>query len=239
MGWRVLLVLVFGGVVTTLANVAHFSAVEIGGLVLTAPVVATLVLWSALFGEIFLKERVGPGMTLGLVAAALGIGILGYSQAAGDEVSSDALLAIPLVLAAAAGWAMGTTTMRYAIQRGVGNNMTVAAGQSGGLLLFVPLLFALGRGHLLWTTETRTVGLFLLVGVFGTTAMVFLAEALSHTTVASTQMFQSTSAVMTMALAVLFLGEKLTWLTVLGTVLMLAGVFYFQWSKARQDALTL
>jgi drug/metabolite transporter (DMT)-like permease len=234
MGWRVFSILSLGGVTTALGNVAFFYALQIGGVVLTAPVLATLILWSAIFAAIFLREPVAPRMAIGIGIAALGIGMLSYGRAAGGEVGAGALPAVLLALSAAAGWAATSSCQRYALQRGVEAHMTIAAGQSGGVLLLIGLLFLVGRGPLLWTTDLRTIGLFALVGIFGTMAMVFVTYALSYTTVANASTISGTNPVIAMALAVLFLGERLNWLMAIGAALTIAGVIFFQLSKSKQ-----
>ena len=70
------------------------------------------------------------------------------------------------------------------MKRGVESHLTIAAGQSAGVLLLIGLLFLLGQGQLLWTTDLKTVGLFALVGIIGTMALVCVTYALSKTTVA-------------------------------------------------------
>lgn len=233
MGWRVLLLLLLGGVTTTLGNVAFFFALQIGGVVLTSPVLATLIVWSALFGAAFLNESLAPRMLLGVVIAALGIGTLSYGRSTGGEVSLQTLPAVLLAMSAAAGWAATSTCQRYALKRGVETHMTIAAGQTGGVLLLIGLLFLLGRGALLWSTDLKTVGLFAVVGVLGTMALVFVTYALSHTTVANASTISGTNPVIAMTLAVLFLGERLNWLMGLGTALTVVGVIFFQLSKVR------
>jgi drug/metabolite transporter (DMT)-like permease len=235
MGWRVFFILLLGGVTTALGNVAFFYALQMGGVVLTAPVLATLILWSAIFANVFLKESLAPKMVIGIVVAALGIATLSYGRSATEQVSSDALPAVLLALSAAAGWAATSNCQRYALKRGVETHLTIAAGQSGGVLLLIGLLCLTGRGALLWRTDLKTVGLFALVGILGTMAMVFVTYALSHTTVASASTISGTSPVLAMALAVLFLGERLNWLMGIGTALTILGVIFFQLSNSRHE----
>ncbi len=237
MGWRVLLVLILSGIMTSLGNIAFFYALERGGIVLTAPVLATMILWNAAFAAIFLKEPLAPRMIVGVVIAALGVGLLSFGRVVGGEVSSDALSVVLLSLLAAACWAATTNCQRYALKKSVDTHVTIATGQTWGVLALVVLLFSIGRGALLWTTDVETVGLFLVVGVLGTMAIVSLTVALSHTTVVSVSTIGSTHSLLAMILAVLFLGEKLNWLTVIGTLLTILGVVFFQLARVRDPSL--
>lgn len=234
MGWRAFWVLFLGGVATTGGNIAYFYALQMGGIVFTAPVLATSLIWSAVFAAIFLRESLAPRMALGIAIAALGIATLGYARASGAEVGSAALPIVLLSLTAAAGWAGTSNTSRFALKQGVDRYITIAAGQTGGVLVAIAVLFGAGRGALLWSTDLRSTSLFLVVGVLGTMALVFLTYALSLTTVASASLLSGTSPVISTTLAVLFLDEWLGWLTVFGTALTLAGVLVFQSSPLRQ-----
>ena len=234
MGWRAFWALFLGGVVTTGGNIAYFYALQMGGIVFTAPVLATNMIWSAVFAAIFLREALAPRMALGILIAALGIGTLGYARASGAEAGAAALPTLLLSLAAAAGWAGASNTSRYALQQGVDRYITIAAGQTMGMLVAIAVLFAAGRGALLWSTDVRSTGLLLVVGVLGTIAFVCLTFALSLTTVATASLFGGTSPIISTTLAVLLLSERLGWLTLFGTALTLAGVLVFQSSPLRQ-----
>jgi O-acetylserine/cysteine efflux transporter len=185
------------------------------------------------FAAIFLREALAPRMALGILIAAFGIGTLGYARASGAEAGAAALPTVLLSLTAAAGWAGASNCSRYALMQGVDRYITIAAGQTIGMLVAIGVLFAAGRGELLWSTDLKSTSLFLVVGVLGTIAFVCLTYALSLTTVASASLFGGTSPIISTTLAVLLLGERLGWLTLFGTALTLVGVWVFQSSPLR------
>lgn len=235
-GWRVIFVLFLGGTLSsTLGTVTFFYALQVGGVVMTVPVLATNILWSALIAALFLKERLNARMTAGIVVAVAGVALLGYGRSQGSEIVPGALAAIPLALITAMSWATGANCTRYALVRGVDKYLSIAVSQTSGMLLLVALLFAAGQGALLWTTALDAIGVLLLAGVLSAIALICDAHALSLTTVASALTISGTNPVISTILAVLFLGEQLKPLMALGTVLTVAGVIYVQLTKVKSS----
>lgn len=234
-GWRAIGVLFLGGALgSTVGTVAFFAALQAGGVVLTVPLLATNILWSALIAALFLKERLNARMIAGIVAAVLGVAALSYGQSVDSEIAPGTLAAIPLALVTAITWAASANCTRYALTRGVDKYLSIALSQTCGIALLIAALFALGRGALLWTTSPDAIGLFLLVGVLSTLAIICDAHALSLTTVASALTISGANPVLSAILAVVFLNEQLKPLMAAGTILTVAGVLIAQLSK-RQD----
>ncbi|MGH2592831.1 MAG: DMT family transporter, partial [Anaerolineae bacterium] len=235
-GWRVILISFLGGAVgTSIGTVAFFYALQAGGVVLTVPVLATNILWSAIIAALFLKERLTAQMVVGIVAAVSGVALLGYGRSAGNEVLPGALAAIPLALVTALSWATAANCTRYALTRGVDKYLAIALSQTCGLVLLVGILFAVGRGALLWTTALSAIGLFLLAGLLSAVALICDTHALSLTTVASVLTISGTNPVISTILAVVFLGEDLRPLMAIGTFLTVVGVLYVQLSKGETE----
>jgi drug/metabolite transporter (DMT)-like permease len=231
-GWRAMLVLFLGGAVgSAVGTVAFFAALEIGGVALTAPVLATNILWSAILAALFLKERLNATMALGIVIAMAGVAVLGYGRAEGSQVLPEELAAIPLTIVTAMSWATAANCARYALTRGVDKYLAIALSQSCGILLLIAILFLSGRGALLWTTALGTLGVLLVAGLLSATAQIFDTHALSLTTVASVLTIGGLNPVISTILAVLFLDEALKPLMAVGTLLTVAGVIVMQLSK--------
>ncbi len=232
-GWRAVAILCLGGLLgSTIGTLTFFFALKVGGVVLTAPVLATNILWSALIAALFLKERLNRWMVAGMVVAVVGVALLGYSRSQGSAVAPEALAAIPLALVTTLGWASSANCTRYALTRGVDKYLAIALSQTFGVAMLIVVLFALGRGALLWTTPLDAIGLVLLAGILSAAALICDAHALSLTTVASALTISlGTNPILSIGLAVLFLGEELKTLMAVGAVLTLAGVLFVQLSK--------
>jgi len=231
-GWRTMLILFLGGTLgTSVGSLAFFYALQVGGVVLTVPVVATYVLWSALIAVLFLKERLNARMVIGIIIAVSGVALLGYGRSAGNPVTSEALAAIPLALVTAIGWAASANCTRYALTRGVDKYLAIALAQTCGLAVLIAGLFASGHGAVLWTTSLGAIGLFLLAGILAAVALICDTHALSLTTVASALTISGTNPVLSAILAVLFLNEEIKPLMAAGIVLTVVGVLFAQLSK--------
>jgi drug/metabolite transporter (DMT)-like permease len=233
-GWRAMLILFLGGALGTSAGtLTFFYALQVGGVVLTVPVVATYVLWSAIISVVFLKERLNARMVVGILIAVSGVALLGYGRSAGSAIAPGALAAIPLALVTAIGWAASANCTRYALARDVDKYLAIALAQTCGLVVLLGGLFVSGRGALLWTTALSAIGLFLLAGILSAIAVICDAHALSLTTVASALTISGTNPVLSTILAVLFLHEELKPLMAAGIVLTVAGVLFAQLSKGQ------
>lgn len=235
-GWRVVLILLLDGTAgTTVGTLAFFFALQTGGVVLTTPVLATNILWSAIIAALFLREPLTTKMTIGILVAVAGVGLLGYGRSAGSDVLPGALWAIPLALLTAIGWASSANCTRYALTHGADKYLVVALSQTWGIVLLLGIVLVLGRGALLWTTQPGTIGLFILAGTLSAIALYAGAQALSLTTVASVSTLNATNPVMSTILAVLFLGEELNLLMALGTLVTVISVIAIQLSKRQPD----
>jgi O-acetylserine/cysteine efflux transporter len=231
-GWRTMLVLFLGGALsTTIGTVFFFFALQVGGVALTAPVLATNILWSAIIAALLLKERLNARMMAGIVVAVLGVALLGIGRSTGSSILPEALSAIPLALVTAMSWAASVNCTRYALTRGVDKYLAIALSQTFGIVLLTGIVFVLGRGALLWTTALATIGVLLLAGVLSAVALIFDAHALSLTTVASVLTISGANPVISTILAALFLDEQLTLLMAVGTILTVVGVIIVQLSK--------
>ncbi len=231
-GWRVILVMLLGGTLTTVVGtVGYFYALRAGGVVLTQPVLATSILWSALMAAAFLREPLNRGMLLGLLIAVAGVGLLGYGRAAGGEVEASVLVAIPLALIPAVAWAGGSNCTRYALTQGVDKYTILSIGHTWAISLLFVFLLVSGRGGLITAVDAASLGTLLLAGLLTGAAQITLAQALSLTTVASASTINGMNPVIAAVLAAVLLGERLNLLMILGTLLTVIGVVYVQLTK--------
>lgn len=224
-------VLFLGGTLTAAGTVGFFFALRQGGVVLTAPVLATGILWGAIIAALFLREPLPGRMLLGILVAAGGVGLLGFARSLGGGAPGGSLLAIPLALIPAVGWAAASNCTRYALVRGVDKYQSVAISQGWGLIMLVAFLFLAGRGELLASVGWEGIWPLLLAGLLTAAAQITLAQALTLTTVASVHTINGANPVFSAVLAWLLLDETLTLLMVAGIAVTVVGVVYAQLSK--------
>lgn len=233
-GWRVILVMLLGGTLTTVVGtVGYFYALRIGGVVLTQPVLATSILWSAVMAALFLREPLTRKMLAGLLVAVAGVGLLGYGRAVSGGAGDAALVAIPLALIPAVAWAGGSNCTRYALTQGVDKFTILAVAHSWAISVLLVYVLASGQVELIRAVDLSGAGPLLVAGLLTGTAQITLAQALSLTTVASAATINGMNPVLAAVFAALLLGEQLTVLMIAGTVVTVAGVIIVQLTKER------
>jgi drug/metabolite transporter (DMT)-like permease len=231
-GWRILGVMCLGGTLTTvIGTVGYFYALRTGGVVLTQPVLATSIFWSAFFASVFLREPLTRTMLVGVVGAVVGVALLGYGRSVGGEVSSSVLVALPLALIPAVSWGAASNCTRYALVKGVDKYVVLAVGNTWAILLLFSGLLIAGQAGLIAAVSLSALGSVLLAGVLTAFAQITIAQALSFTSVASVSTINGVNPVLSAILAHFILGEPLNALMIAGTVLTVLGVVYVQLTK--------
>lgn len=236
-GWRTVFVMLFGGVSNVAGTVAFFKALEVGGVVLTAPVQSTSVLWSAVLAAILLKEPLTRKMVAGIIVVMGGVALLGYGQSLGSNVDADALWAIPLTLFTTFAWSLSGNCTRYALTHGADKYMSVALAQSTGTLVLFSIVILSGQSQQMFNTSWDTIGTLLLAGVLSAVALYAGAQAYVHTTVASVATISSTNPVIATLLAVILLNENFNALMAVGMLLTVIGIVYVQLTKKLPEAI--
>lgn len=229
LSFRVFLVIILGGTLTTVVGtVGYFYALRIGGVVLTQPVLATNILWSAVIAAIFLHEKLNRKIVAGLVVAMVGVALLGYGQAISKGTDNASLIAIPLALIPAVSWAGGANCYRYALINGVDKYTTLAVGSTSAILVLFITVLITGQSNLFTTIDLKGAAIVLIAGIFTGLAQITLTQALSLTSVASTMTIIGINPVLAAIFATLFLGEQLTTIMIVGTILTVIGVVLAQ-----------
>lgn len=135
-----------------------------------------------------------------------------------------------LALAAAALFGLAHTLSRFGLRYvppRIGASISVP---TTALLFWLAAPFALDLRGLSWPA----VGWFALIGVFFPAAVTILNfESTRRMGPTISSAVGATSAAFALLTALLFLGESLTWLIVLGTATIIAGVALLSWSPAR------
>lgn len=212
--------------------------VQIHGLALTTAVrtgwlIGLIPIWSTLLSVLFLGERLGPrklaGLALGLAGAVVVV-------TRGDF--SSRVLALPstrgdlLVLASTLNWAI-YTVLGHATLRRLGSARATAAAMFLGWAMLIPF-FAAGRGwrelaHL--SPPTIAAIAFLGIGCSGL-GYLFWYAALERVEVSKVAAFLYIEPLVTLAAAVALLREPVSATTIIGGLVVLAGVAIIQRAPA-------
>ncbi len=199
------------------------SAVNTGWLIGLTP------LWSALLAALLLKERFGARKIAGLAAGFAGAGLVVTRGQIGVH-----LLALPatrgdlLILASTLNWAF-YTVLGHGVIRRLGPTRATAGAMLLGWLMLLPV-FAAFSG---WNEYARLSPgswlalLFLGIACSGL-GYLFWYGALERVEASRVAAFLYLEPLVTLAAAVVVLGEPVGWTTVLGGLLVLGGVLVVQ-----------
>jgi drug/metabolite transporter (DMT)-like permease len=217
--------------------------VQVHGLTLTTAVrtgwlIGLTPIWSAVLATLFLGESFGLRKTLGLFLG-LGGALLVISR---GELSAR-VLALPstrgdfLVLASTLTWAIYTIVGRQTLKR-VGSGMATAAAMFAGWAMLIPFFVGIaGWQDYRQLSSTAVIAiLFLGIGCSGL-GYLFWYAALERLETSQVAAFLYLEPLVTLAAAVALLDESVGATTIIGGVLVLAGVLTVQSAQPRRAAL--
>jgi drug/metabolite transporter (DMT)-like permease len=134
------------------------------------------------------------------------------------------VLAVGFALGAAISWAMSAVFVRMGL-RYMPATLGTFLSLLSGVVLMVGVV-ALFQREQLGDVTLAAVGIFAAVGVFNfILGRYFNFLSISHLGVARATPITASTPLFATVLAVLFLGESLSWLTALGTALVLVGTY--------------
>ena len=218
--------------------------IQVHGLVLTTAVrtgwlIGLTPIWSAVLAALMLHERFGPRKLAGLV-----VGFAGAVIVVTRGQFSTSVLALPstkgdlLVLASTVNWAICTVVARGVFSR-MGSARASAGSTALGWLMLAPF-FVREAGWRQWSglSPTATAALlFLGVGCSGL-AYFFWYAALARLDASRVAAFLYLEPLVTCVAAVPILGEPLGAATVIGGLVVLAGVALVQESERKNKTTT-
>ncbi|WP_316528387.1 DMT family transporter [Kitasatospora brasiliensis] len=230
-------VLLFTGTGIALAvfQSAYFAAVQDTGLVVgTIVALGAAPVFTAAGGRLFLGERVGGGGLLAIGGTLAGLAVLVLGNRAGVVHP----LGVGMALLSAAGYAVSTLLGRWTGRHGGGEDPYTLTVGSFAVGAAVMLPFAWGEGLVPHTAHPGHVVLLMLYVATVTTALAYPlyfagAGAVRAATASVVMLIEPVSAAV---LAVLFLGERLTAATVVGTVVMLLAIAGLALAESRLEA---
>ena len=211
------------------------------GLVLTTAVhagwlIGLIPIWSALLAAIVLRERLGlvkvTGLLLGFAGALL---VITRGRLTGGVLALPATRGDLLILVSTVNWAVYSVVGRHTLAR-LGSARATAFAMLAGWLLIVPI-FLLRAG---WTDWARLSAggwaavAFLGIGCSGLGYLLWYS-ALERLETARVAAFLYLEPLVTLATAVVLLHEPVQATTVLGGLIVLAGVFLVQGGAVSAD----
>ena len=218
-----------GFVGVTLHQLLQAYALRLTTAVHTGWLIGLIPIWSALFAAAFLRERFGAmkiaGLAVGFAGAVLvvtggrvGAGVLALPSTRGDF----------LILASTVNWALYTVLGHGTIRR-LGATRATAASMFAGWLLLLPIYFARGGFREYGALSATGWGavLFLGLGCSGL-GYLFWYGALERVEASRVAAFLYVEPLVTLAAAVVLLGEPVRAVTVAGGLLLLGGVALVQ-----------
>jgi drug/metabolite transporter (DMT)-like permease len=225
--WPALLSMGFLGVFLHHMVQAHglqwTTAVHAGWLIGLTPI------WSAMLAAVVLRERLGltkvAGLLLGFAGALL---VITRGRLSGDVLALPGTRGDLLILASTVNWAVYSIVGRATLAR-LGSGRATAFAMLAGWLLIAPI-FLLRAG---WTDWTRLSAggwgavAFLGIGCSGL-GYLFWYSALERLETSRVAAFLYLEPLVTLAAAVALLGEPVQATTVLGGLIVLAGVYLVQ-----------
>ncbi|WP_224273023.1 DMT family transporter [Streptomyces sp. LS1784] len=230
-------VLLFTGTGVGLAvfQTAYFAAVQDTGLAVgTIVTLGAAPVFTAAGGRLFLGERIGRAGLLAVAGALAGLAIL----VLGNQAGAVHPVGVGMALLSAAGYAASNILGRWTGRHGAGEDPYTLTMGSFAVGATVMLPFAWGEGLVPHTAHPGHVVLLMLYVATITTALAYPlyfagAGAVRAATASVVMLIEPVSAAV---LAVLFLGERLTAATVVGTVLMLTAIAGLAAAESRPGA---
>lgn len=224
-GRRAILSLSVAGALSTLGLFAYYFAIRVGGVVVTIPVLQTYAIWGTLLAWFFLGERVHPLALAGIGLLVAGLGALSWGQLHGQSVSPHWYWAIPLALFAALTYGVSGVLWRDGQLRGAHQSTAILLQFISSVGVGFLGLAALGRTSLIVATAGQNLVALLGSGVLsGIVAIYCLFTALRLMAVARVYAFASLNPLVAALFAHFFLHEYLSWLMLVGVLLVSVGI---------------
>lgn len=216
---------------------------QVHGLTLTTAVrtgwlMALIPIWSAVLAVVVLGEKFGPRKLLGMLLGAIGaMLVITRGQIASTVLALPATRGDLLILASSLNWAIYTILGRKTLKR-VGSSSATAAAMVAGWAMLIPFLLAAAGWREYRSLSLTTFGAIVFLGI-GASGLgyLFWYAALERLETSQVAAFLYLEPLVTLGAAVALLGEPVALSTVIGGVLVLAGVLAVQSEESRETPL--
>jgi drug/metabolite transporter (DMT)-like permease len=216
--------------------------IQVHGLTLTTAVrsgwlIGLTPIWSAVLAAVFLGESFGPRKILGLILGTSGaLLVITRGQLASHVLSLPSTRGDLLIVASTLNWAIYTILGRDTLRR-VGSTRAIAAAMCVGWAMLIPFfLNEAGWKEYPHLSSTSVIAiLFLGIGCSGL-GYWFWYAALERIEASQVAAFLYIEPLVTLSAAVALLGEPVALSTILGGLLVLAGVLTIQRATSEATA---
>lgn len=214
-----------------LENVAlvYTTASNVGVIVSAAPLFVAIIA-RAVGRE---KDALGPRFLAGFAIAITGIALISFRDQ-GTEVATFGPLGDLLGVGAAVAWGVYSNVLNRISELGYQTIPATRRLFMWGLLFMVPMLPIMGaQPDLTRLADPVNLGNLLFLGL-GASAGCFVTwnYALSKLGATRASVYIYLTPVITVLASVAILGEPMTWVIALGTILTLVGLFVSSWKRA-------
>ena len=221
-----------GGV---LGDALYVMSLEVLGVGRAFPIANSSPLFTVLFSTLLLRSPIGWQTLVGMVLVLLGVYLVARPRQRAVRVaipragvylaSSQTLKGITLATLAAALWGLNTVVMAFGLQGGI--SPLVATSVRIPAVVFISLIATTMRGG--WAQVRRMGGRTLLLialgGILGWAAAASLyAAAIQAIGPSRTAIISATAPLFGVPLSLIFLGERPTRYTLIGTLLSVMGI---------------
>ncbi len=212
-------------------NLLLFSSFKSGGVVLTAPLLGTQVLWSALLAYFFLKEKLTRNILSGIILSIVGLTILSFSQHTISKTIFN-IYSILFGLGAAFCYSFGNLIQRHILHNKKINYWIVIFSSLFSAEIVLNIVYFYNNGNIIFISESpRNILTFLGAGILGAGSIYCITKAFSLTNVATAVTINSGNIALSPILAYLLLGEQLTIGSILGISTIFIGIIIVQLQK--------
>jgi len=208
--------------------------IQVHGLVLTTAVrtgwlIGVTPIWSAVLAAVFLGEGFGPRKLFGLFLGAAGaLLVVTRGELSASVFALPATIGDLLVLASTVNWAVYTILGRDTLKR-VGSARAITAAMFAGCAMLLPFYLSSAGWQEYQHLSSRSVIAIVFLGV-GCSGLgyLFWYAALERIEASQVAAFLYIEPLVTLVAAVTLLGESVALVTLVGGLLVMAGVLIVQ-----------
>ena len=237
--WRSILYFALTGFVgITFHQWLQSTALQTSEAATSAWIVSTSPVFMALFGWIFLRESFKPSMLLGLVLATIGlVGVATKGDWSMLSWKGFGNWGDLLMLISAANWAVFSALSKPGLKKYPPTQMMFLVMAWGWLFSSI-LLFSTHSWHPIQNVSWQGWGSLIFLGVFCSgLAYLYWYDGLQSVPVVQVGTFLYFEPIVTVIVAALLLGERVTWVSILSGGLILVGVWLVNQAETPQDDL--
>lgn len=221
--------LVWAGLISTLGLFLYYFAISLGGVVLTAPLVTSYVIWGALFAWPMLGERLNGAAWASVGVLVAGLVVLAIGESHGQALPPHWFWAIPLGVIAAVTYGISGVFWRDGQLRGAHQSTAILLNVAATIAAAIVGLAASGHLSSLIHTPWRDAAALIASGVLsGIVGIYCFFMALRRMSVARVYAFAGLQPLLATLAAYFLLHEFLSPLILGGILAISAGVALVQ-----------